>query len=34
MTVNSKLIERLAPWIAVVVLVMIWEVTVRLGVAL
>ena len=29
MTVNSKLIERLAPWIAVVVLV-IWEVTVRL----
>ena len=30
MTVNSKLIERLAPWIAVVVLVMIWEVTVRL----
>ena len=29
MTVNSKLIERLAPWIAVVVLVMIWEVTVR-----
>ena len=30
MTVNSKLIERLPPWIAVVVLVMIWEVTVRL----
>ena len=29
MTKNNQLIERLAPWIAVVALVVIWEVTVR-----
>lgn len=30
MTHNSKLIERLAPWIAVAVLVVVWEASVRL----
>ncbi|WP_346796724.1 ABC transporter permease [Halomonas sp. Bachu 37] len=30
MTANEKLRERLAPWIAVIALVIIWEVTVRL----